>query len=108
MLDGICNRILLLEDSNLNLGEGYPDVYFKKLQDNARSEGTLGGLSRHLRDFLIPGDPCDSTWADSFSIKQFDVFCRKRAELIILRVREIIGDLLRDDPRGQNELLEDD
>ena len=107
MLDGICNRVPVLEDSNLSLGEGYPDVYFQEMADRARSLGTLGDLSRRLRDCMIPGNPEELTWANSFSTEQFPVFCRKRAELIVSRVREIVGDSLRSDLFAEDELAEE-
>ena len=106
-LDGICNRVPVLEDSNLTLGEGYPGVYFQEMADRARSLGTLGDLSRRLRDCMVPGNPQEPTWARSFSIEQFDSFCHKRAELIVSRVREIVGDSLRSDLLGEDELADD-
>ena len=108
MLDNICNRVPMLAESNQSLGEGYPQVYFKEIADCARKEGTLGGLKTRMRDCLIPGDPDDSQWVDSFSIDQFENFCKKRAKLIISRVHEIIGDSLQVNTSPDDELMEDD
>lgn len=108
MLDGICNRIPVLEDSNQSLGEGYPDEYFREMASRARALGTLGDLKRRLRDAMIPGDPDKSTWAESFSIEQFETFCRKRAELIVSRVGEVVGDSLRSDLLDDDESAEED
>lgn len=107
MLDGICNRVPVLEASNLSLGEGYPEAYLGDMVVRARSLGTLGDLTRRLRDAMIPGDPGETTWAKAFSVEQFDAFCRKRAELIVSRVREIVGDALRSDLLADEELVED-
>jgi hypothetical protein len=76
MLDGICNRVPVLDVSNLSLGEAYPDVYFQAMADRAQSQGTLGDLSRRLQDCMIPGNPQEPTWANSFSIQRFEAFCR--------------------------------
>lgn len=108
MLDGICNRVPVLADSNQSLGEGYPSEYFKEMADRARADGTLGELTRRVRDCLIPGNPQDPEWADSFSIDRFEGFCRRRAELIVERVREIVGDSLRSDPLFDDEELAED
>ena len=104
LLDGICNRVPVLAESNQSLGEGYPCDYLKKMADDARFQGTLEGLGRRLRDCMIPGDPRESTWADGFAVDKFEEFCRKRSELIVGRVREIVGDSLRSDPSsGEGE-----
>lgn len=108
MLDGICNRIPMLEESNLSLGEAYPVAYFGELAARARSGGTLSGFERRLRDYMIPGNPDDELgWADGFRLERFEVFCRKRAELIVSRVREIVGDALRSDLLSEDDLAED-
>lgn len=100
-LDGICNRVPVLAESNLSLGDGYPCDYLKKMADVARSHGLLAGLKRRLGDCMIPGDPGEATWADSFSVDNFEEFCRKRSELIVGRVREIVGDSLRSAPSSE-------
>lgn len=103
MLDGICNHVPVLGDSNQSLGEGYPDEYFRKMASRAQELGTLGDLKRRLRDAMIPGDPEKPTWAESFSIEQFETFCRKRAELIVKRVGEVVGDLLVGDESAEED-----
>ena len=107
MLDGICNRIPVLADTNQSLGEGYPQQYFQEIADRARAEGTLGDLRRRMRDCLIPGDPYDPSWAESFAIERFEDFCRQRSDLIVSRVREIVGDALRTASSTDDELSED-
>ncbi|MCY4174222.1 MAG: DUF262 domain-containing protein [Cyanobacteria bacterium MAG CAR3_bin_5] len=108
-LDSICNRMTILSDSNLYLGEAYPKEYFKEMVDRARTAGIpLGDLSRRVNDCLIPGEPEDPQWADSFSINRFEEFCRERANLIISRVRQIVGDSLQGNAASDNELMDDD
>lgn len=107
MLDGICNRVPVLKDSNLNLGEGYPKDYFGEMAKRARREGILDGLNRRLDDCMIPGDCSQSTWADSFSVERFEEFCRNRAELIILRLRGVIGDSLKSTSTSTEEFTDD-
>ena len=96
-LDGICNRVPVLKTSNLHLNEAYPREYFRDMADKAQSQGTLGGLSRRLRNGMIPGDPSEPAWADGFTIEMFEEFCRRRAQLIVARVGEVVGDSLRSD-----------
>ncbi|MDE0648326.1 MAG: DUF262 domain-containing protein [Cyanobacteria bacterium MAG IRC4_bin_6] len=107
-LDSICNRITILANSNQGLSNKSPQIYFKNMVDHARAEGTLLDLKRRMECCLIPGNPEDPQWPDSFSIDRFDEFCRKRAELIISRVREIIGDSLQVNVSSDDESMEDD
>ena len=108
MLDSICNRIPILAQTNQSLNEAYPREYLRKMADKARAQGTLGGLERRLRDCMIPGNPYEDSWADDFSIENFEVFCKKRAKLIISRVRDIIGDSLKDEQLSEDEMVEED
>ena len=108
MLDSICNRIPILDKSNQILNEAYPQEYFKKMADQARAQGTLDGLRRKLRDCMIPGDPGESTWPDGFALDQFENFCRRRAELIVSRVREVIGESLKGSSLSEDEMVEED
>lgn len=107
MLDSICNRIPILDKANQNLNEAYPQDYFKRLAESARAQGTLDGLRRRMRDCMIPGDPGESTWPDSFALNQFENFCRRRAELIVSRVREVIGESLKDSSLSEDEMAEE-
>ena len=107
MLDGICNRLTLLANSNQSLGEGYPKDYFKKMVDQARAEGTLGDFRRRIYDYFIPGNPEDRQWTDCFTTDRFEEFCRERAELIISRVKEIVGDSLQSKPISGDDEIED-
>ena len=109
-LDSICNRITILSQSNRHLSDKPPQTYFKDMVDNARTEGkaTLRDLKRRMEHCLIPGDPEDPQWPDSFSIDRFEEFCRKRADLIIERVSEIIGSSLQTVSPSSDDEIEDD
>ena len=107
MLDGICNRVPVLESSNLSLGEGYPEEYFGDMAHKARSQGTLEGLRIRLRDCMIPGDPGETKWHHDLSIEKFEDFCHNRAELIVKSVSGIVGDSLRNRALSDDEMAED-
>ena len=107
MLDSICNRIPILGTSNQSLNEAYPQEYFKRMVDQARAQGTLDGLQRRLRDCMIPGNPSEQAWSESFEIDKFEQFCRRRAELIVSRVREIIGESLTVSSLSEDEMAEE-
>lgn len=112
MLDSICNRMPLLAESNQFLNDELPKDYFTSLACQARDQGTLQGFCRRLRDCMIPSNPKGDLdiprWSGDFSVEKFEEFCRKRADLILARVREVIGDSLRTNFVPEDELVEDD
>ena len=108
LLDGICNRIPILEKSNQTLNEAYPQDYFQRMADAARSQGTMDGLQRRLNECMIPGDPADPSWPNGFSIENFENFIQKRAKLILSRVKEVVGESLRSDSTSEDESEEGD
>lgn len=108
MLDSICNRIPILGTSNQSLNEAYPEIYFKGMADQAHAQGTLEGLQRRLHDCMIPGNPNDPAWPDSFALDKFEEFCRRRADLIVSRVREVIGESLKVNTLSEDEVAEED
>ena len=103
MLDSISNRVPILGKSNQEIGDSDPKEYFGKLMRRSREQGTLGGFVKRLEGCLIPGDPRETGWLDSFSEEKFEEFCRRRAALIIARVRDVVGDSLRDTSPGDDE-----
>lgn len=102
MLDSICNRVPILGKSNQSLGEDYPQDYFGKMKRDAAGQGTLSGLAERLKDCMIPGDPRESSWTELFSVDKFPEFCRSRADIIIGRVRQIVGNSLRESPSDED------
>ena len=68
------SRIYVSRDSNLEIGEGYPDEYFKRIAKQAREQGVVDGFRRRMADCMIPGNPADLHWADGFSVGNFDEF----------------------------------
>ena len=108
-LDGICNRIYVLADSNRSIGEAYPQSYLAEQVEKAERQGTLGAVKRRLRDCMIPCDDIGSPrWIRSLQVSSFDSFCDTRARLILDRVREVVGSSLKDGPIGQDEPVEED
>jgi hypothetical protein len=108
-LDSVANRIPVLEETNLSLGEAYPEKYMISMRNIASSNGTLDELSRRMEDCLIPGNLAAADWASTLVIDKFEEFCRDRAELILRRVKQVVGDsIVIGDPTADDEAEEDD
>ena len=108
-LDSISNRVPVLENTNQRLGEAYPERYLVDLRNTAKSNGTLDELARRFEDCLLPGNMLENVWAGSLKIESFGEFCRSRAELILKRVRNVVGDsLVVGEPSADEQAEEDD
>ena len=108
LLDSVCNRIYILKESNLKLGDEPPNRYFRRLANEADENGTADGFQKRMSDCMIPGDPDNPRWADMFSTGNFETFCQARAQLIVERVREVIGSSLKDPALMEDELVDED
>jgi hypothetical protein len=108
-LDSICNRISILGQTNIRLNEAYPDKYLESMRTGEKANGTLEGFSRRMTDCLIPGDVFDEHWASTMKLECFGAFCHERADLILRRVREVVGDsLVASELTADEEAEEDD
>ncbi len=108
-LDSIANRIPVLEDTNLRLNESYPNRYMKEMRDIAKSNGTIDELPRRMDDCLMPGNVSDPGWLSIFDVERFADFSRLRADLIVKRVRQVVGDsLIVGKPTADQQAEEDD
>lgn len=108
LIDGIANRLPVLVKTNLNLGEAYPKEYLSKIKHDAKNNGTMSELKTRLTDCLIPGNPEDKGWEDTFDLSRFDEFSENRALLILERVRAVVGDSLNTEAGVDPEILDDD
>ena len=107
-IDSLCNKLYILDKSNLKVSDSLPESYLKDLADRARREGTLAAFQRRLADCMIPGDPVETSWESIFSVDRFDEFCQARADLIMARVREVIGDSLKETALSEDEIADVD
>jgi hypothetical protein len=107
-LDSIVNKAPVLKDTNLRLSDQHPSIYFQQLRDSACVSGTLADLQRRMRDCLIPGDVSDKNWADQFKTENFSSFCRARADLLVERIKEVVGDSLKISEPSSESTLDDD
>lgn len=108
LLDSLCNRIYILKDSNLKMGETYPEDYFGEFAELAEKSGTGEGFRKRMADCMIPGNPDDPGWAGTFSIERFEAFCKARAQLIVERVREVVGSSLKDPTPTEEDIVDED
>jgi hypothetical protein len=102
-IDSIVNKLIISKSTNRNLSDGLPNEYFFELQKTAKENGIIPDIRKRLKDCLIPGDVESSTFSDQFKVSNFKDFLEKRAEILLKRVEEVIGDSLK----ASDELDED-
>jgi hypothetical protein len=93
-IESIVNKLIISKSTNRNLSDKLPSEYFSELQKTAQENGIIPDVSKRLRDCLIPGEIESPLFAEQFEVLNFNDFLEKRAELLLQRVREVIGDSL--------------
>ena len=107
LIDTVVNRIPILAQSNRSLRDQEPLRYLPELVNSARQTGTVGDLKRRFSDAMIPLNPEEDS-LDDLKIERFEQFLEKRADLLLERIREVIGDsLINSEPTPDEEAEED-
>ncbi len=94
-IESIVNKLIISKSTNRSLSDKYPSEYFYDLQKTSKNNGIIPDVSKRLKDCLIPGELESPTFSKQFEIENFSAFLEKRAELLLQRVQEVIGDSLR-------------
>ncbi len=107
LIDTVVNRIPILAQSNRSLSDQEPFDYFSELVNSANQTGTVGDLKRKFSDAMIPLNPEEDS-LDDLKVERFEQFREKRADLLLERIREVIGDsLINSEPTPDEEAEED-
>lgn len=105
-LDSIANRIIVSKNTNRLLSDQKPEHYFSALKEDAKKFGTNPELNRRLLDCLIPNPTDNIEFTQQFHLSNFNTFLKKRAELTLAKIKEVLGDSLTTNEE-QNESEED-
>lgn len=97
LLDSIANRIPVSRQTNETLSDRLPTDYMREVIANAAAAGTLPQLKRRLENSLIPWNHQmnEDAFIAQFSLENFTRFLDLRADQLLQRVIDEIGDSLR-------------
>lgn len=105
-VDSIVNRLVISKATNQSLSDKNPQEYFSDLQELATKNGIIPDMNKRLKDCLIPGSIASPEFTEQFDILKFKEFLKNRAELILERVGDIIGDSLDASAEADEEMEE--
>lgn len=105
-VDSIVNRLVISKTTNQSLSDKIPQEYFSDLQELATKNGIIPDMNKRLKDCLIPGSIASPEFTKQFDILKFKEFLKNRAELILERVGDIIGDSLDASAEADEEMEE--
>jgi hypothetical protein len=94
-IESIVNKLIISKSTNRNLSDKLPNEYFLELQKMSQDNGIVLDVSKRLRNCLIPGELESPAFSKQFEIENFNTFLERRAELLLQRVQEVIGDSLK-------------
>lgn len=98
-IDSIVNRLLVSRVTNRNLGDRYPSDYLLTLVNDALENGTIENKTELFQKSCLPISASDPSILEK---NNFQVFISQRADLILLAIKAVVGDLL-----NSNEISND-
>ncbi|MVF20310.1 DUF262 domain-containing protein [Methylocaldum sp. BRCS4] len=107
-LNSIVNRIVVSKISNRDISNLNPEKYLVDVLHRHKEEGSLGDLDRRLQNCFIPYRANDPEFAMKIAKENFDSFLIDRAEMLIDRIREVVGDAWKAPSNDEDSNLEDD
>ncbi len=108
-LDSICNRIFISAETNIYFSDKEPYIYMKEIVQKAKQNHVEQRVNQFLLNAAIPGNVSDPDFLEQFTIKNFNEFLIKRANLILEQVRDILGDsLIINSIQGKDQNIEDE
>jgi hypothetical protein len=107
-LNSIVNRIIVSQETNRRISNLNPDKYLADLVKRHISEGNTGDLDRRLTNCFIPYLSGDPEFIHKFSKDRFDSFLADRANMVLKRIRDVVGDAWQASAVSEEKNLEDD
>lgn len=107
-INSIINRIVISKSSNREIGNTNPDKYLVDLVEHHKQEGNIGDLDRRFKNCFIPYGCDDTELKHKFSKDSFDKFLSDRAEVILYRIKDVVGDAWQAPSESEDVNLEDD
>lgn len=104
-LESVVNKIPVLVETNTSWGADQPNLYLANIIDDHKKNGTMAGLLKRFESCLLPYDPLDESFISSYNVDNFENFLMARSEIILSKIKEIIGDSLvvSDNPISSEE-----
>lgn len=102
-LDSICNLVPLTKASNNEISDSNPHDYFRRLWQRTSDRSLLQLTQNRLAEALIPYKFEDENFPKNFMSENYPTFLRDRAQMLLSRVREVIGDALVTDTVNEDD-----
>lgn len=107
-LNSIANKIIVSKETNRDIGSTNPDKYLIELAKHHQREGNTADLDRRLSACFIPYSSAKNDFESYFQKNYFEQFLDARAQLIINRIKEVVGDAWKAPLENEDANLEDD
>ncbi len=107
-LNSIVNKILVSRSTNRSISNTNPDKYLSDISRLHQENGSTGDFDRRLIACFIPYTSSDPDFDSKFSKDVFDTFLNDRAEMLISRIKEVVGESWQRPPSGEVNLEDDE
>jgi len=107
-LNSIVNKILVSKSTNRDISNTNPGKYLSELAKFHRENGSTGDFDRRLDACFIPYSSSSEDFEIKFSKSVFDEFLNDRAEMLICRIKEVVGDSWQRPSDGEINIEDDE
>lgn len=107
-LNSITNKIIVSKSTNRKISNTNPEKYLGDIAKSHREHGNTGELDRRLKACFIPYSSSEETFEKYFSTDRFGTFLNDRAEMLIMRITEVVGDSWQKPIVGEVNLEDDE
>jgi hypothetical protein len=107
-LNSIVNKVLVSKNTNRTISNTNPDQYLVEVAGVNREHGTTSDFDRRLKTCFIPYSSAESDFENRFAKNMFNHFLNDRAEMLIARIREVVGDSWQVAASGEVNLEDDE
>ncbi len=108
LLNSIINRIVISKKTNRELTNRHPADYFRELRKTVLADKTIVEAKRRLKDCCLPDNIESPDFSKQFEDSNFESFLEHRANLILERVRDILGEHLSEEITTTHRYSEDE
>lgn len=91
-LNSIVNKILISKNTNRNISNTNPDKYLFDVAKSYIDHGNTSEFDRRLTACFIPYSSSEKDFEKKLSKDMFDTFLNDRANMLISRIQEVVGD----------------
>lgn len=102
-LESVANRIAVSRKTNSKLSDQHPSKYMHSLVKRSIEDGTIDDVESRLADLSMPRGITSEHYGLQYTSENIDIFLQNRAEIIMQRIRALLGTYVVEGEAGEED-----